>query len=238
MQETQQEAILGWEALMKKPARIEWLIEGVLPARRRAMLYAESGVGKSTTAISTSLHIATGKPWQDRKVDQGTVYYLAAENAEIVPTVMQAWEKLHKGLPYWEKRHKQPGESVPPFHCIPAAVDLMDADAVTRLLDRLGPARLVVIDTLLASVGDGWSITDTSDTARVERQMTRIIEHTGATVLLVNHQPDNKRSPLGGSAWRSGTQVRIELTRQHQNGKNFGEDGDFSDGDTDDHTAV
>lgn len=224
--------MLGWEDLMKAPPEIDWLIKGVLPAKRTAMLYAESGVGKSLTVHNIACHIATGKPWQGREVGQGLVYYVAAENADTYNGLTQAWEKVNRGQAYWERHHKQMGETAPPMRLDPTAVDLLNPKAVEALIGRIGTAKLVVIDTLLASVGAGeGEITDPSDIARMEEQAKEIARRTGATVLIVNHKPDGGNRPLGGSAWRGGIPVRMELTRQH-NGKNFGEDGHFTDGDT------
>jgi hypothetical protein len=89
---------------------------------------------------------------------------------------------------------------------------------------------LVVIDTLGRAM-DGGNVKETSDGHRVTAQVDRIIAFTGATVLLVHHKPDRGDGPMGGSVWRGDYQTRIELTRQRA-GKNFGEDGDFQDGDT------
>ncbi len=61
----------------------------------------------------------------------------------------------------------------------------MNPDAVTALLLRLGPAKLVVIDTLLASVGAEGYITNLSDTARAIQQIKQ------------NH-PAHERDSLAG----------------------------------------
>ena len=57
------------------------------------------------------------------------------------------------------------------------------------------------------------------------------MQHTGATALLVTHEPDKGTNPLGGSAWRANIQTRIRLAR-HRDGKALGEDADFKAGDT------
>ncbi len=224
---------LGWEDLMAGEPEVDWLIPALLPAKGRAMLLADSGIGKSTVAWDLTMHIATGKPWQGREVKQGPVYYIASENPETFYARAQAWELEHQGREWWETHHKREGETAPPIRLDPAAIDLCDPTAVSNLLQRLeqyGPLRLVVIDTLHTSLGDG-DILAPRDSNRAIRQINRIREHTGATVLLVHHVSDgNKKNPYGGSPWRGGTQVRILLTRE-RSGKQLGEESAFQDGD-------
>jgi hypothetical protein len=64
--------MLGRKELMSETPDVEWIIEGVLPAAGRVLLYADSGVGKSFTALDIGLHIATGTPWHGHAVTQGT----------------------------------------------------------------------------------------------------------------------------------------------------------------------
>jgi len=217
----------GMEELMSEQSDVDWLVEGVLPAAGRVLLYADSGVGKSFTALDIALHVAMGRPWQGHAVKQGPVYYLAAENPDMFYGRVQAWEKHHKGAAHWEKSN--PGVKVP-FWLDPSPLDLSAPGAMDALLAKLGPAHLVVIDTLLTALGS-WDVKDTSKSYSALDQVNRIIAHTGATVLLVHHKPDQGTHPMGGSAWRGGTQTRIYLTRQ-RGGRNVGEDGDFHDGDT------
>jgi hypothetical protein len=213
---------------------VDWLIPSLVPARGRVMLLADSGVGKSTVARDLCLHIATGKPWQGREVKQGAVYYIASENPETFYAGAQAWELEHRGREWWEAHHKREGETAPPVRVDPVAIDLCDPNAVTDLLHRMekyGPMRLVVIDTLHTSMGDG-DILNPRDSNRAIPQMNRIRERTGATVMPVHHVSDgNKKNPYGGSPWRGGIRVRILLTRE-RNGKQLGEDADFQYGDT------
>jgi hypothetical protein len=214
------------EDLMSKPAKTDWLVEGVLVAKSRALLHAESGVGKTYTALDISLHIATGQPWQGHAVKQGPVYYLAAENAELFAERVQAWEKQHKGLARWQRRN---GEQAP-FAVYHDPLDLSSPASVNALLAHLGTAQLVVVDTVLASLG-AFDIKDTHNASQAMEVVKRIMSHTGATVLLVTHEPDKGVNPLGGSAWRANTQTRIRLTR-HRGTRELGEDNHFEDGDT------
>jgi putative DNA primase/helicase len=220
--------MLGWEAIMARPAKVDWILPDVLPANSRAMAYGDSGVGKSQTFTSIACHVATGKPWRGKPVKQGTVYYIAVENPEAFPATAQAWDKMYKGAAYWEKHHKREGETVPPLHLIDK-IDLSSPDSVSELLKRLGPAVLVIIDTLQVAMGD-FDILRPNDNYRTIRQINRIRERTGATVLVVHHSQEGGIKPLGGTGVRGGYQVRMRLERYRGKAK-LGEQADFQDGD-------
>lgn len=209
----------GWLDMMNKSPAVDWLIGGVLPSGCRAMLYAVTGVGKSFTLLDIGLHVATGKDWQGHKVKQGRVYYIASENSGTIPERLQAWAARHK---------PRVSEAFPiEFY---GGVDLTSPTSVDALLAQLHEARLVVVDTLLASLGNG-DIKEQRDIGRVVAQMNRIIQRTGATVLLANHAPDsNKAQPMGGAAMRANVQVILRLTRQ-RDGRVLGEKASFQDGD-------
>ena len=149
------------EELMSTPAKIDWLIEGVFIANSRALMHAESGVGKTYTALDIGLHIATGLPWHGHEVKQGPVYYLAAENAELFRERVPAWEKQYKGLAKWRQKH---GEDAP-FYVYHYPLDLSSQASVETLLAHVGPGNLVVIDTVLASMG-AWDIRTLTKPAR------------------------------------------------------------------------
>jgi hypothetical protein len=109
--------LVEWADLMKGAPEVDWLVSDIMPSRRRAMLYAESGVGKSLVAFDLAAHIATGRAWRGRAVNEGPVYYIASENQDTYFAALQAWDKLHRGAAHWAKAH---GEGEPPLHFIPA----------------------------------------------------------------------------------------------------------------------
>lgn len=223
------------EDAMQKSAEVDWLIEGVLPAKSRAMLYGESGTGKTFVAVDVAASVAYGKRWHGRAVKPGLVYYIASENPEDVGPRLKAWESEHGGVAAWRETHIGPS----PFQINRQGVDLASPDSVAGVIAWIKSdlrargartAALVVIDTLLAS-SDSGDITKPDDFKRMVSQINRIRMETGATVLVLHHPPDYGKGPMGGSAPKGGFPVRYKLTRQ-RDGKDFGEDGDFQTGDT------
>lgn len=208
----EQQGVIGMGELLSASPKIEWLIEGVLPTKGRSMLYAAEKVGKSFVVLDMALHVATGRKWQRLPVKQGSVYYVASENAETFNERVQAWQRLHGGL-----------TPKTPFYVVPRAYNLLKEAEVTELLGKLGPARLVIIDTLGRSM-DGGDENGNNDLNRVATAMDQIREATGAAVLLVQHEGDTPGKPRGASAQRGMVQTMIRLTRKEKPGD------DFSDG--------
>jgi RecA-family ATPase len=58
------------------------LVRRLLYPRDAAMLYAESGAGKSFIAADLGWHIALGLDWNGRKVKQAPVIYAALEGVD------------------------------------------------------------------------------------------------------------------------------------------------------------
>lgn len=220
---------------MQKSAEVEWLVDGVLPAKSRALLYGESGTGKTFVGVDMAASVAYDKRWHGRTVKPGTVYYVASENPEDIGPRLKAWEAEHGGIATWRTTHNGPS----PFQINRSGVDLASPESVTGVISWIQSdlhsrgektAALVVIDTLLAS-SDSGDITKPDDFKRIVSQINRIRMKTGATVLVLHHPPDYGKGPMGGSAPKGGFPVRYKLTRQ-RDGKDFGEDGDFQTGDT------
>jgi hypothetical protein len=212
--------IVGWGDLMKGQPEVNWLVERFLPAGARTMLYADSGVGKSFAALDVALHVAFGQTWQGRGVTQGPVYYVAAENPDTFYGRAQAWGKLHR---------KGPGEQ-PPIYLLSTPANLYDSKAVGEHLRQIGPAGLIVYDTLSRSM-DGGDPLDNAHANAVWGQIDRIIGETGATALLVHHTPAVGKNPLGARSWVNGAQAIWEVTRE-RGGKAFSTGPGFQAGDT------
>jgi hypothetical protein len=215
------------EEVMEQSAKVEWLIQGVLPAKSRALLYGDSGVGKTNVGIDIGAHVASGKPWHGRVVKQGLVIYIASENAEMVGPRLKAWEAEHGGKAEWKRMCAEAW----PFSIVETGIDLANPDSVTAVLAWIPSAALVIVDTLMAS-SDSGNLKDPDDFKRIISQINRIRIETGATVLVLAHERDDGRGAFGGSAPRGGFPVRYRLTRKGKDGKTKPEGPKFENGDT------
>lgn len=69
-----------------------WLIKGLIPQHSFGVLYGEPDSMKSFSAIDMACSIATGREWNSKPTQQGTVLYLAAEGQQGFSRRTKAWE--------------------------------------------------------------------------------------------------------------------------------------------------
>jgi hypothetical protein len=104
-------------------------VEGVLVDGCLAVVYGDSSVGKSFWVIYLGLHIAGGRHWYDRAIDQGIVIYISLEGGKLTKNrVIKAREEL-----------KLPPDV--PFALVTCPLDMRtsDADAI-RLANTIRQA--------------------------------------------------------------------------------------------------
>src|SRR6266849_2165500 len=62
---------------------MDWLIDGLLPAKSFACLYGPPGSYKSFLALDIGLSIANGRPFVGLSTQQGDVAYIAGEGTPV-----------------------------------------------------------------------------------------------------------------------------------------------------------
>jgi hypothetical protein len=102
--------------LMTNRRVINWAIRNYLPLDTTAILYGESGAGKSFMALDMALHVATGREWHGHKVRQGAVFYIAGEGVGGMGARCKAWTIANN----------EPMTELTPFYCSSGAVLLPD----------------------------------------------------------------------------------------------------------------
>jgi RecA-family ATPase len=199
-----------WAHDIKPKMSANWLIRGLLGASTLAVAHGHSGCGKTFIILDMGLHISTGWEWNGHKVQQGLVAYVAAEGGSAFLRRVEAW-----------KQHHQTNERIP-FAILPEALALFgDTNAVQPLIDSVldlsaecgHPPRLIVIDTLSKT----FSGRENSDElAGYVANCQRIVNATGATVLIIHHRPKDSESsePRGHSSLKAGvdTVLLVEAT--------------------------
>ncbi|UIJ43781.1 AAA family ATPase [Sphingomonas cannabina] len=162
-----------------------WLIKNVVPAEAFVTIIGHPGCGKSFLALDIALHIASGRQWQDRKVKQGLVLYLAAEGQRGQQNRVEAWRRHNEvdGLP---------------FALIPVAINLRDAKAdLPKLIATIEaavamaglPLAALVVDTLNRTFGGGDE--NGVDMSAYVDNVGKIQSHFDCTALVVHHIPKN-----------------------------------------------
>jgi putative DNA primase/helicase len=176
------------------------LVEDLLPACGVAMVYGESGSGKTFWALDLAFHVQNGMQWRDKDVAQGNVYYVAAEAGRSVKKRLQGVKVLH---PDW----KAP-------YMADMAPNLSKPESITAIRTAIGDnkAALVVIDTMSASFeGDDSS---QQDVAVMMRNLKSLAEGLGCLVLLIHHTRKDGTSWRGSGVLKNDTDAVIEITTE------------------------
>jgi hypothetical protein len=199
------------------------LIDGLFNSTGMAVMYGESGSGKTFVALDLACHIAAGMAWNGMTVESGVVVYVAAESPDSVQRRIWAWKKHH-------------GVEHLPLVVVTASVDLLNGstDKVVSLLRRIreehGPVRLVVIDTLARAMTGNENAPD--DMGKFVAACGRIREACEGHTLIVHHcGKDAARGARGHSSLRAATDVELEVAsgvvrvtkhRDEAGGRTFG----------------
>ncbi len=186
-------------------ARPAWFVKGVLPKAGLAVVYGESGSGKTFWGLDLVMHVALGRPWRGKAVKAGRVLYVPAEGQGGFRNRVEAY-KLHHG----------PSDAqLEPFGIVtdvPNLLTMDDKEMSAQALDW-GGVDIIVIDTL-AQVTPGANENSSEDLGKAMEACRRIHEATGALVILVHHAgKDPTKGARGWSGLKGGADVEIEIVR-------------------------
>ena len=184
-------------------------VEGVLTSGAMSVIYGESNSGKTFFALDLALHVAAGRRWRDREVEQGFVLYLALEGSHGILNRVSAW-KAEEGM-----------EDVAlPFAIVPYAVNLLDPEAdasavidtIKQVSDQFGAApALVIVDTLARAIAGG-NENSSEDMGALVRNGDIIRQATGAHLMWIHHSgKDQAKGARGHSSLRAATDTEIEV---------------------------
>ena len=187
----------------------EWIVKGVLPRAELAVVFGESGSGKSFWILDLAAAVARGTPWRDLPVKRGRVVYVAAEGAGGFRNRLKAYGQ-----------HNDVGLADLPIGVIADAPNLMEkADAIdiSKAIVASGGADLVIIDTLAQSV-PGANENSGEDMGKALAHCKGIHRATKALVVLIHHSgKDSSRGARGWSGLRAAADVEIEILRADDN---------------------
>lgn len=182
-----------------------WLIKGVLPQAELVVLYGEPAAGKTFATLDLVSAIARGVEWRGNRVRKGRVIYVAAEGSG----------GLRKRLAAYAGHHELDLADVE-LYVVPAAPNLLlkdDALELARAIAALGPADVIVIDTL-AQTTPGGNENAAEDMGKALAHCKGIHRATGALVLLVHHSgKDSSKGARGWSGLRAAADAELEVVR-------------------------
>lgn len=181
------------------------LIADVLPSMSVTVLAGAPGLGKSFVALSWAAAIAEGSDWFGHTVRQAPVVYVLGEG----------WGGFGRRIHAWEAANNRPmSNGVYFLNGAQHDINLKDSQSTEQLINQLrwiNPG-LVIIDTfsMLAHVTNE---NDNAEVAQVMVNVNKIVQATGATVVLIHHVTKTTRSVRGAGAFVGNTDTVIIADR-------------------------
>jgi hypothetical protein len=184
-----------------------WLIRGLLPDRGLAVIYGESGCGKSFAVLDLLASLPRGERWHGRRTRRGVVVYVGLEGT----TKRRLWAYM--------KHHGLTDIDLDDFLVVDGqSVNLLtsdvDADALVQAIraktDR--PVLAVVFDTL-NRVMPGGNENASEDMGVVVARAQRVERALRCLVGFVHHSGKNASSGARGhSSLKAACDLELEVT--------------------------
>ena len=200
---------VGWDVQQS------FIIKSLVPAGSLMSIYGPSGSYKSFQALSWGCHIATGIDWDGKKVEQGSVLYVAAEGGPQVAKRIKAWEKEYGVEAHGMVRLDRP--------VLPSEREEQQfiIDCCRAIKEESGmPVKMIVFDTLARCFG-GNDENSARDMGAFIHGCDVIKQAVGASVLIIHHTGKAEgKGARGSSALRAALDCEYYVTKEdpHQMG--------------------
>ena len=187
-------------------------IEDLLCENEFSVVYGESNCGKTFFMLDLAMHVALGKKWRDKNVEQGGVIYAALEGGHGTRNRISAF-----------KEHYQIEGDIP-LAIIPSSINFLDRDGDIQALvetireaqKRIGSIKMIVIDTLARAMS-GADENSNQDMGALVISADLIRSITGAHISFVHHSgKDVAKGARGHSSLRAAVDTEIEISRENE----------------------
>jgi RecA-family ATPase len=203
---------LLWFSSLNEIAHQDHLVRDLLLAASLFVVFGESNSGKTFWLLDLCLAIAAGRVWRGRVTRKGLVIYVAGEGASSVRMRVTAYRMAHPEV-----------SAGLPFAIVPFAVDFLNAESVTMLINTIWAAEsecgekavLIIIDTFARSI-PGGNENDAKDVGVAVAAADRIRVETDCCVGFVHHAgKDPSKGARGSSALRAAVDTEILIEAQN-----------------------
>jgi hypothetical protein len=183
-----------------------YLVKGILPRTGLAVVWGPPKCGKSFWTFDLVVHIALGREYRGRKVQQGVVVYCALEGGGGFGNRIEAWRK----------QHGNGSEQNVPFYLIRQPFDLV-ADqqiliaAIRAELGKAVPA-VIVIDTLNRAMGGGDE-NKSDDMGKFIKALGAVQAAFDCLIVVVHHCGIVGTRPRGHTSLAGADDVQIRIER-------------------------
>ena len=195
-----------WQGENQEVPKVSWDVDGLIEHRGFTSIIGTPGAGKSFVALDMILHMATGKPWQGRDVQQQNVLYVIGEGLPGVIARVREWEIRHEE----DLRGK--------FFMIKEPM-LTNGNAATwawmcALMLKYN-IKTVVFDTLSRMIA-GTDENSSKEMNQVINVFDKVRTVTGAGVVVVHHTSKSGGSGRGSSALQGALDSEIMVEKDHK----------------------
>jgi AAA domain len=194
--------LLAFDQIKVDTQRRGYLVKGLLASTGLAVVWGPPKYGKSFWAVDVGMHIALGREYHGRRVQQAPVVYIALEGQHGLPARLEAF-----------KRHHDVTEA--PFYLILVRLDLISDVGVliTEIKAQIGAVMpgVVFIDTLNRSLVGSESKDE--DMARYLGAADRLAGELGAAVVVVHHCGIDATRPRGHTSLTGSVESQLAVKR-------------------------
>jgi hypothetical protein len=187
----------------------EYIIDELFETETLGLIFGDPGCGKSFLAVDIALSVASGTPFHDREVKQGSVFFIAGEGHNGLARRFAAWSKARgvslTGIPLFKSEHAAQFLDVTSAEAV--------AHAVAALAIEHGSPALIIIDTLARNFGSG----DENNTRDMSEFVVAIdnlkASFPSCSVLIVHHSGHGEKQRARGAMALKGaldTEYRVE----------------------------
>ena len=197
---------------LPEPPRRGWLVPDLLPEGTVSCWFGDDGTGKSVLALALAICVASGKPFLDRPVQQGSVLFIDTEfdQDEFIRRAYQ----LARGMGF-----TAPPAGVFYYRTRYSLTTPGGQRDIVRLVERYQPT-LVVVDSVTLG-----TYTDDLKEASAAVTLMEFLQQLPATVLALDHIPKPPPGaslayvrPWGSFAKRAKTRHAVSLTQSEAGG--------------------
>ena len=194
--------LLAFDQIQVDSTRRGYLIKGLLASTGLAVVWGPPKCGKSFWAVDVGMHIALGREYRGRRVQQAPVVYIALEGQHGLPARIEAFRRHHK-------------VSAAPFYLILVRLDLI-ADAGALVADikaQIGAVMpgAIFIDTLNRSLVGSESKDE--DMGRYLAAADRVAAELNCAVIIVHHCGIDAARPRGHTSLTGSVESQLAVKR-------------------------
>jgi hypothetical protein len=189
---------------LKLTTAARWVISGLIPQRSLVVFWGPPKCGKSFYVFDLVMHVALGWQYRGRRVEQGTVVYIAAEGEHGIQARAEAFRQA---------KITEDGAD-PPFYLLTTRLDLVNdlheliANINAQLPDRR--CAVLVIDTLNRTIHGSEK---DNDMGAYRDAADRLRETFDCAVLIIHHCGVDGTRPRGHTSLTGALDVQLAVKR-------------------------